>query len=94
MTASAKTLTVDKCTLNGDWKVVLRRRCKRRKCNFGTRILEQQQHQPSWAPSDFKIDFIQETKLMQKIANPHEEIGGISILSYITGASTDPRNLR
>ncbi|KAF3441432.1 hypothetical protein FNV43_RR15346 [Rhamnella rubrinervis] len=71
MAASSKALTVENCSLNGDWKVVLPRRGKHRRSSLGDRILEQQhqqqQQQSAWAPSDFEIDIIRETKLMQKM---------------------------
>ncbi|KAH7513192.1 hypothetical protein FEM48_Zijuj12G0170300 [Ziziphus jujuba var. spinosa] len=71
MAASAKTLTVENPSLNGEWKIVLPRRARRRKTSLGAKTpqqpQQQQQQSSSWAPSDFEIDIIRESKLIQKM---------------------------
>ncbi|KAM1787536.1 hypothetical protein ACFX11_037921 [Malus domestica] len=70
MAASANILTAEDHTLNGEWTVVSSRRgFKRRNTprmpTLGQKL--QQQQQEPWAPTDFEINFIRESKLMQKM---------------------------
>lgn len=70
MAASAKTLTIDNHTLDGDWTVVLPRRGKQRRHSFRIRSpeqLQQQQQQKPWAPIDLETDAVRKLKLMQKM---------------------------
>ncbi|KAL6272091.1 hypothetical protein ACE6H2_022783 [Prunus campanulata] len=66
MAASAKTLTAESHTLNGDWTVVSSRRGRQRR--NPPKITIQVQKQPlHWTPTDFEINFARESKLMQKM---------------------------
>ncbi|KAM1784706.1 hypothetical protein FF1_037643 [Malus domestica] len=70
MAASAKILTAEDHTLNGEWTVVSSRRgFKRRNTPRMPTLAQklQQQQQEPWAPTDFEINFIRESKLMQKM---------------------------
>ncbi|KAG2671832.1 hypothetical protein I3760_13G012500 [Carya illinoinensis] len=64
MAASAETLDSAKCSLNGDWTVVLPRRGRQRKQLPTIRSLEQQQ---PWVPTDLENDPIRTSKLIQKM---------------------------
>lgn len=68
MAASKKTLTAES-TLPGEWTVVLSRRGRQRRNPPlpKTLVQKQQQQQLPWAPTDFEINFVRESKLMQKI---------------------------
>ncbi|EXB62663.1 hypothetical protein L484_023959 [Morus notabilis] len=65
MAASAKTLTAKTSSMNGEWTVVLPRRGRKRTCPI-TRTREQQQP-VSWAPTDFEVNSLRESKLKQKM---------------------------
>ncbi|PSS24322.1 Protein SENSITIVITY TO RED LIGHT REDUCED like [Actinidia chinensis var. chinensis] len=64
MAASAKTLTLEKPNLTGDWTIVLPRRRKQRRNFLKSRTAEQEQ---PWVPIDHEIDLDRESKLMQKM---------------------------
>ncbi|KAM5573855.1 protein SENSITIVITY TO RED LIGHT REDUCED 1 [Rosa sericea] len=67
MASSAKTL-IAPGTLNGDWTVVSSRRGRqRRNPPILKSLVEKQQQQQTWAPTDIEINFVRESKLMQKI---------------------------
>ncbi|KAL6183831.1 hypothetical protein ACLB2K_045241 [Fragaria x ananassa] len=68
MAASAKT-HVAEGTLNGDWTVVSSRRGRQRRNPpiLKSLVEKQQQQQQTWAPTDVEINFVRESKLMQKI---------------------------
>ncbi|XP_027356032.1 protein SENSITIVITY TO RED LIGHT REDUCED 1 [Abrus precatorius] len=73
MAASTKSLTVDSCTSNGDWTVVLPRRGRQRRKATKVGILEEKQE--AWTPTDSQTDPIRETKLMQKMEKCIAKIG-------------------
>ncbi|XP_021901675.1 protein SENSITIVITY TO RED LIGHT REDUCED 1 [Carica papaya] len=64
MAASAKVLTIDNLTQNGEWTIVLPRRQKQRRTNsIKTRTEEGQ----PWIPTDLETDPRKQSKLMQKM---------------------------
>ncbi|XP_061362389.1 protein SENSITIVITY TO RED LIGHT REDUCED 1-like [Gastrolobium bilobum] len=73
MAASAKTLTIDNCTTNGGWTVVLPRRGRQRRKATKVGILEEKLE--SWAPTDSQTDPNRETTLVQKIERFINRIG-------------------
>ncbi|XP_021297037.1 protein SENSITIVITY TO RED LIGHT REDUCED 1 [Herrania umbratica] len=68
MVASAKVLTLDNHTQNGEWTIVLPRRGRhRRNCQKITTAKGQQQEQQPWVPTDVEIDPVRQSKLLNKI---------------------------
>ncbi|XP_050231923.1 protein SENSITIVITY TO RED LIGHT REDUCED 1 [Mercurialis annua] len=68
MAASAKILTVDNHTRDGEWTVVLPRRGKQRR-KFPKLMTpeEQQQQQGQWVPEDLESDSNRQSKLIEKM---------------------------
>ncbi|XP_062095576.1 protein SENSITIVITY TO RED LIGHT REDUCED 1 isoform X1 [Humulus lupulus] len=70
MAASAKTLTARNDSLNEDWTIVVPRRGRRRgRTNplIQTREPLPQQQAIPWTPTDFEVDSLRESKLIQKM---------------------------
>ncbi|PON48984.1 Sensitivity To Red Light Reduced-like, SRR [Parasponia andersonii] len=68
MAASAKTLTAKNNSLNGDWTIVLPRRGRQRASPLSRTLEPEPLQQPvPWAPVDFEVNSLRESKLMQKM---------------------------
>lgn len=65
MAASAKIVTLDNHTCNGEWTIVLPRRGKQRR-NFPKTRTSEAQQQP-WVPTDLESDPNRQTKLIEKM---------------------------
>ena len=72
MVASAKT-TVDNCSSNGGWTVVLPRRGRQRRRATKVGVLEEKQE--PWAPTDSQTDPSRETSMVQKMERCINRIG-------------------
>ncbi|RDY08197.1 Protein SENSITIVITY TO RED LIGHT REDUCED 1, partial [Mucuna pruriens] len=65
MAASEKTLTIDNCTKNDSWTVVLPRRGRQRRKATKSGVLEEKQE--PWSPTDSQTDPSIEATLLQKM---------------------------
>lgn len=65
MAASEKTLTINNCTTNEGWTVVLPRRSRQRRKATKSRVLEEKKE--PWTPSDSLTDPSKEATLVQKM---------------------------
>ncbi|XP_022764778.1 protein SENSITIVITY TO RED LIGHT REDUCED 1-like [Durio zibethinus] len=68
MIASAKVLTPENHTQNGEWTIVLPRKGRHRRNSQKMKITKgQQQEQQPWVPTDLEVDRKRQSKLMHKI---------------------------